>query len=57
MHFLCEINTGRTWREIRQRAQSERMRCCGLGREGENRGVERENGMGFKLRSALVDFD
>jgi hypothetical protein len=28
-----------------------------LGREGENGGVERENGVGFKLRSALVDFD
>jgi hypothetical protein len=38
------------------RAHRERVRCCGLGREGENGGVERENCMGFKLRSALVDF-
>jgi hypothetical protein len=33
------------------------MRCCGLGREGENVSGERENGMGFKSRSILVDFD
>jgi hypothetical protein len=35
----------------------ERVRYCGLGREGENRDDERENGVGFKRRSALVDFD
>jgi hypothetical protein len=57
MSFLCEINTGRTWWGIRQRARKERMRYCRLGREGENGGVERESGVGFKLRSALVDFD
>jgi hypothetical protein len=41
------------------REQRERTRCCRLGREGENEGVEREreNGVGFKLGSALVDFD
>jgi len=33
---------------IRQRAQKERTRYCGLGREGVNGGVERESGVGFK---------
>ncbi len=35
----------------REHSERERVRCCGLGREGENGGVERENGVGFKLRS------
>jgi hypothetical protein len=42
MHFLCEINTGKTWWEFRQRAQKERMTYCRLGREGENVSGERE---------------
>jgi hypothetical protein len=33
------------------------MRCCGLGREGEKVDGERENGVGFKLRTILVDFE
>ncbi len=42
---------------MRQKAQKERARCWGLGREGENVSGERENGVGFKSRSTLVDFD
>jgi hypothetical protein len=43
-------------REHRERERErERERCCRLGREGENEGIERENGVGFKLRSALAD--
>ncbi len=57
MHFLCRINTGRTERGIRQKAQRGRMRCCRLGREEENVSVERESGVGFKSRLTLVDFD
>jgi hypothetical protein len=45
-------HTGKSGREYRERA-----RYCRLEREGENRDDERENGMGFKRRSALVDFD
>jgi hypothetical protein len=45
MRFLCEINTGKTKRGIRQRAQRERTEML------------RESGMGFKLRSTLVDFN
>ncbi len=46
-------HSGELGKEHRER---ERVRCCGLGREGENGGVERENGVGFKLRSGLVYF-
>ncbi len=56
MNFLCEINTGKTKRGIRQRVQRERTRCCGLGREGEDGDAERKR-RGFKRRSTLVDFD
>ncbi len=38
---------------IRQRAQKERKKYCGLGREGENISGGRESGMGFKSRSTL----
>jgi hypothetical protein len=33
------------------------MRCCELERERERAEMLRENGVGFKLRSTLVDFD
>ncbi len=49
MHFLCGINTGKMKRGIRQRVQKERTRYCGLGREGENVSVRRENGVGFEI--------
>ncbi len=42
MRFLCGIHTGKTQWAIRQRAQRERMRYCGLGREGENVAGERK---------------
>jgi hypothetical protein len=47
-------HSGGLGREHRER---ERTRCCKLGREGENREAERENCVGFKLRSTLVNFD
>jgi hypothetical protein len=58
MHFLCEINTGKTYRGIRQRAQKERTRYCGLWREGENVSGERERAAWVLNRGQhLVDFD
>jgi hypothetical protein len=40
--LICGINTGNTYRGIWQRAQKERTRYCGLGREGENVSGEKE---------------
>jgi hypothetical protein len=51
-------HSGESGREHREReSERERLQIGERGREGENGGDERENSMGFKRRSALVDFD
>ena len=58
MRFLCGINAGKTYRGIRQRAQKERTRYYGLGREGENVSGGRERAAWVYNRGQhLVDFD
>jgi hypothetical protein len=57
MRFLCEFNTGKTKWGIRQRVQREREREIADWGERERTEMMRENDVGFKRRSTLVDFD
>jgi hypothetical protein len=56
MCFLCEFNTGKNSRES-GREDRERERDIADWGERERTKMVRENSMGFKRRSALVDFD